>query len=90
MDWKATAEKKRASVIAAIPRKWIVPSPPSIQDQRDVTGTYIQQYLSPQEIEITESAATAIVEKASSGQWKAVEIAEAFCHRAAIAHQLVS
>ncbi|KAF2149438.1 amidase [Myriangium duriaei CBS 260.36] len=90
MNWKQIAEEKRASVLANIPKDWQIPAPPSAQDQRDVTGSYIQQYLTAREVEITETPAASIVEKASSGQWTAVEITKAFCHRAAVAHQLVS
>jgi amidase len=89
-DWKKIAAEKRDSVLALIPEEWRIPAPPSAEKQRDVTGKFIQQYLDPKEIEITESEATGIVEKTSSGQWTAVEVTKAFCHRSAIAHQLVS
>jgi amidase len=89
-DWKKIAAEKRDSVIALIPEEWRIPAPPSAEEQRDVTGKFIQQYLDPKEIEITETEATAIVKKTSSGEWTAVEVTKAFCHRSAIAHQLVS
>ena len=89
-DWKATAAQKRDSILALIPKKWQIPPPPSVEEQRDVTGTFIQQYLDKKEIEITETDATDIVKNTSSGTWSAVEVATAFCHRAAVAHQLVS
>jgi amidase len=89
-DWKKIAAEKRDSVLAMIPEEWRIPAPPSAEKQRDVTGKFIQQYLDPKEIEITETEATGIVEKTSSGQWTAVEVTKAFCHRSAIAHQLVS
>jgi amidase len=89
-DWKKIATEKRDSVLALIPEEWRVPAPPPAEEQRDVTGKFIQQYLDPKEIEITETEATGIVEKTSSGQWTAVEVTKAFCHRSAIAHQLVS
>lgn len=89
-DWKATATQKRESVLALIPKEWRIPPPPPAESQRDVTGNYIQQYLTPKEIEITESTATSIVQKATTGAWTALEIAQAFCHRAAVAHQLTN
>ena len=88
-DWKAIAAEKRDSINALIPKDWRIPPPPSIEEQRDVTGAFIQQYLSEKEIEITETHAAGIVEKTSSGAWSAVDVAQAFCHRAAVAHQLV-
>lgn len=90
VDWKALGKAKSNSVNALIPKAWLLPSPvPSAADQRDVTGKYIQQFLSPREVEITETDAVGIVEKTTTGKWKAKEVAEAFCHRAALAHQMV-
>lgn len=90
VNWKALAKEKRDSVNALIPNSWLLPAvPPSASEQRDVTGKYIQQFLSPKEIEITETDAVGIVERTTSGTWKAREVTEAFCHRAALAHQMV-
>jgi amidase len=89
-DWKQIAANKRDSVLALIPKEWRIPAPPSAEDQRNVTGEYIHQYLSAREIEITETDALGIVDKTSSGAWTAVEVTKAFCHRSAVAHQLVS
>lgn len=88
--WRQVATQKRDSVLALIPEDWRIPAPPSVEEQRDVTGKFIQQYLDAKEIEITETDAVGIVEKTSSGTWTAVEVAKAFCHRSAVAHQLVS
>jgi amidase len=88
--WEALAQEKRDSVNALIPAPWILKAPiPSSAEQRDVTGTYIQQFLSPREIEITETDAVGICKQTTSGSWKSREVAEAFCHRAALAHQMV-
>jgi len=90
MIWETLAKEKRDSVNALIPKKWLVTSPvPSAAEQRDVTGGYIQQFLSPREIEITETDAVGITKNTTAGIWKAREVAEAFCHRAALAHQMV-
>ncbi|KAJ5435080.1 Amidase [Penicillium cf. griseofulvum] len=90
-SWKLKGEAKRQSILNAIPEKWRLNSPvPPATEQRDVTGDYIRQYLTEREIEITETDAVGIVERTSTGRWSAVEVTEAFCHRAALAHQLVS
>lgn len=89
-DWKQKAEAKRDSVLNAIPEKWRIAKIPSAQEQRDVTGAYIHQFLDKKEIEITETDAVGIAKQTASGSWSSVEVAEAFCHRAALAHQLVS
>ncbi|KAI9844152.1 MAG: Acetamidase [Sclerophora amabilis] len=91
MDWEKVAKTKRDSVNALIPEDWQVQKPiPSADQQRDVTGKYIQEYLNAKEIEITETDAAGIVQRTCAGEWKARDVTEAFCHRAAIAHQLVN
>jgi len=87
-DWEKKAQAKRDELLSLIPEEWKLPSIPSAEEQRDVT-TYVHQFLSEREIEITLTDAIGIVSKTTSGAWTAVEVTKAFCHRAAIAHQLV-
>jgi amidase len=89
-DWKKAAKDKADQVLSLIPQEWRISDIPSAEQQRDVTGAYIHQFLDKKEIEITETDAVGVVAKTTSGQWTAVEVAKAFCHRAAIAHQLVN
>lgn len=89
-SWKQTAKDKADQVLSAIPKEWRISHVPSVEQRRDVTGTFVHQYLNKKEIEITETDAVGIVEKTTSGQWTAVEVAKAFCHRAAVAHQIVN
>lgn len=49
----------------------------------------MHQFLSTQEFEITESDAETIVKNTTGGVWSCVDVCKAFCHRAAVAHQLV-
>lgn len=89
-SWELKGEAKRLSTLNAIPKKWQLKYPvPPATELRDVTADYIRQYLTEREIEITETDAVDIVEQTSTGRWSAVEVTEAFCHRAALAHQLV-
>ncbi|KLJ11647.1 hypothetical protein EMPG_13187 [Blastomyces silverae] len=89
-SWEAAAKAKRESVLSLIPEKWRIPAPlPPASELRDVT-TYIQQFLSPREIEITELDIVSLAQRTTTGQWTAVEVTEAFCHRAALAHQFVN
>ncbi|XHG08438.1 hypothetical protein AWENTII_011537 [Aspergillus wentii] len=89
--WQSLGAAKRQSILDAIPPKWRIQEPiPPPAELRDVTGPYIQQFLKAREIEITETDAVGIVDKTTTGNWTAVEVTEAFCHRAALAHQLVS
>lgn len=89
-DWKSLATAKRESILSSIPEKWKLAKIPTAEEQKDVTGPYIQQFLDEKEIEITETDAAGIVEKVAAGEWSAVDVTSAFCHRAALAHQLVS
>lgn len=90
LSWEERASKKRESILAAIRPDWRLPKPlPSPEAQKVVAGSYVQQFLSAREIEITESDAVTITEHTTSGRWKATEVVTAFCHRAALAHQLV-
>jgi amidase len=89
-SWQSLAAEKRDSILNSAPSKWLIPGKtPSVQEQPDVTGPFIQQFLTSREIEITETDAAGIVAHTSTGAWSAVEVTEAFCHRAALAHQLV-
>lgn len=89
IPWQQSAAQKRAAVNALIPHAWRVSRVPSAEEQPNVTGDYTRQFLSLGEISITETEATDILAKTTSGVWKAKEITLAFCHRAAIGHQLV-
>lgn len=89
-DWRASAQNKKQSVLDLIPTEWRLPNLPSAEQQKDVTGPYIQQFLDSTEVEITETDAVGIARKVADGIWSAFEVTKAFCHRAAIAHQLVS
>ena len=90
MHWKAAAKEKADSVNNLIPKEWRLEKVPSVEEQRDVTGSYVHQFLSKEEIEITETDAVGIVANTSTGKWKSVDVAKAFCHRAALAHQLLN
>ena len=89
-NWETLAREKRDSTIALIPKPWLLTSPLSpASEQKDVTGKYIEQFLTPREVDITGTDAVGIVKQTTSGAWKAREVVEAFCHRAALAHQMV-
>lgn len=88
-DWQTSATAKRDAITQSIPEKWRLSKIPSTEEQKDVTGSYAEQFLDKREIEITETDAVGIAEKVAAGEWSAVDVTEAFCHRAALAHQLV-
>ena len=83
------AEAKRSSILNSIPDKWRLKKVPPNSEQKDVTE-YIKQFLSERELEITELDIVGVAKQTTSGAWSAVEVTEAFCHSASLAHQLVS
>lgn len=87
-SWQETANKKREAILAAIPAEWRLEKLPSVDEQPDVTA-YVKQYFSKQELDITESSADVIAKTVAEGNWSAEDVTRAFCHRAAVAHQLV-
>jgi amidase len=88
MAWQEIAKEKREAILAAIPKEWRISGLPSVDDQPDVT-TYVEQYLSKEELEITACSADQIAQKCGSGEWTAETVIRAFCHRASLAHQLL-
>ncbi|KAL8853963.1 MAG: hypothetical protein Q9221_001271 [Calogaya cf. arnoldii] len=89
-SWHTLAKAKLESINESIPANWRLPSLPRNEEQRDVTGDYIRQFLSKEEIDITEASAPSIVEYTSTGYWTAETVTRAFCHRASLAHQLTT
>lgn len=86
--WQILAEQKRNALLASIPAEWRLPTSALASLPPTLTGAFIQQFLSPDEVEITESPTAAILARTASGAWPAVLVATAFAHRAAVAHQL--
>jgi amidase len=91
MNWQKTASDKRASLRAAIPSQWRLSASdvPAVVRLKDVV-LFISRYLSPLELQITSECPIGILENIRGLNWSAVEVTRAFCHRAALAHQLAS
>jgi amidase len=89
-SWQEKAELKREALYSAIRPEWRLPFIPTAEIQRDVTGDYIRQFLSPREVVITESTPDQILESIITTKWTSASVATAFSHRAAIAHQLTN
>jgi amidase len=86
--WKLLARKKRAEQAESIPVEWRLQSIPDFTSARD--WVLESGLLTPQEVEITETTdARVLQQKIASKSWSAYAVASAFCHRAAIAQQLI-
>lgn len=69
MSWQSVAEAKLESIGTSIPAHWHLSTIPSVEEQRDVTASFIRKTLATKEVDITETDACDIVEKTTSGQW---------------------
>ncbi|KAI9781915.1 MAG: hypothetical protein M1816_002138 [Peltula sp. TS41687] len=89
-SWKAKAAAKRLSTIAKIPKEWLLDKEDlaKASKQRDLTGPFIEQYLSAEEVEIVRQNSVSIVNNIRGGKYSALEVARAFCKTAAISHQI--
>ena len=94
-EWQELIQKKRVAREALIPKDWRLPDSltSKVTDQSSHCAFDLLSeaaILSPRQIEITENnTATSLVAKIAAGELSSYDVAEAFCKRAAIAHQLV-
>ncbi|KIY00802.1 uncharacterized protein Z520_03468 [Fonsecaea multimorphosa CBS 102226] len=89
-DWQVVASKAQADLLNSIPPKWRLPEPvdPSVKDVRAIPRTC--GLLTEKQLLITEQTASELVAQLRDGRLSSVEVTEAFCARAAIAHQCVN
>ncbi|KAE8382660.1 amidase signature domain-containing protein [Aspergillus bertholletiae] len=93
-DWQQKAAAKQAAAAAKIPTEWRVPANILQEVDNEHSVLTIPQrcgILTPKELDITEMVdATALRDKLAAGELTAVEVATAFCKRAAIAQQITT
>lgn len=89
--WQDKAAAKRASILASIPEEWRLSQSDlaRAQEQRDLTGPFIRQFLNDEEVAITALDSVPLVGAIKSRKFSAVQVARAFCKTAAVAHQIV-
>ncbi|OAL70015.1 hypothetical protein A7D00_5544 [Trichophyton violaceum] len=90
--WEEKAAVKRAVTVAKIPEEWRL-TEEQINDaktQRQLAGAYFQGFLTEEERKITGEESTEIVSKIKSKEYSALQVAEAYCKAAAVAHQMTS
>jgi len=90
--YQEVASKAQAGVHNAIPAAWKLSSTElELPENANVTGIpRLCGILTPAQIEITEQTATELLTKLATGELSSVQVTEAFCAGAAIAHQLVN
>ncbi|EKJ74561.1 hypothetical protein FPSE_05311 [Fusarium pseudograminearum CS3096] len=88
--WESRAAAKRAEVLDKIRPEWRL-SPKDLErarQQRDITGPFIQQFLDERDVSVTSMTSAPILKALGEGKLSAVQVASAFCKRAAVAHQI--
>ncbi|CEP62635.1 uncharacterized protein LALA0_S06e00210g [Lachancea lanzarotensis] len=90
--WTTIVAEKRARTLSRIPNEWMHPN--IIQDmaEKNVKNAckYLDGILPVDEVNITSLDATALVENIASKKLTSYQICYAFCHRAALAHQILN
>ncbi|OAQ65418.1 general amidase [Pochonia chlamydosporia 170] len=88
--WETRAAEKRASVLGNIPPAWRLTAEDlqKARTERDLTGQFIRQFLTDRDNIITAKTSVELTESLRRGNFTAVEVATAFCKRAAAAHQI--
>lgn len=95
-QWQELIQKKRATREALIPESWRLPAEIANKVSEESTLSAFDllnqaALLSDREIDITENnTASTITAKIAAGELSSLEVASAFCKRAAIVHQLVN
>lgn len=91
-QWTEITAAKRTQRDQKIPGKWKIPSDllpaEDVQDVQDWPRT--SGFFTAEELSITESTASEVVEKIAAGEWTAQKVIEATCKRASVAQQLIN
>ncbi|KAK2595670.1 hypothetical protein QQS21_006643 [Conoideocrella luteorostrata] len=91
MSWEEAARAAQQSVIDSIPSHWRIA--PEIQSAKPTNVSRVIEdkgLLNAKQLEITSKDGTDIVQLIRDGVYTAVDVADAFCARAALAHQLTN
>lgn len=90
MDWEDISRQAQQAVINSIPTEWLLPTTFIPSTQSDVSEVVQKSgILSKKQLEITSKDVFGLAKEISDGVLTSYEVTEAFCARAAIAHQLV-
>lgn len=91
-SWQEIAAANQKHVLDAIPSKWKL-NPEQKEKYSKLTDVRPVPrdcgLLTAEQLEITESKAVDILANLKSKKWSSVQVTQAFCGRAAIAHQMV-
>lgn len=88
-DWGKLATEKQASTLKCIPKEWILERIPSAKEEPN-SAVFLDKVLPDDEVVITNKPLHVLASEISKGQLTAISVTKAFCHRAALAHQLLN
>jgi amidase len=89
MDYKEVVARKTKSLMDSIPKEWILSEIPTVDEQPNVC-TYLDSFLPENEQKITSATVAELIKLQEEKKITALDIAYAFCHRAALVHQLTN
>ncbi|MCJ1270630.1 hypothetical protein MMC22_010527 [Lobaria immixta] len=89
-SWETRAKAKVAETNSKIPNEWRLnqPSLDQAKQMKKLSGPFIESFLNDEELFIIRNDSTLLVEKVKTGEYTALQVAQAFCKTAAIAHQI--
>ena len=92
MIWQQLAAKKRAALAALIPESWRLTSDqlPAESERSVISFFEKSNLLTAEELTITEFKLEPLAQRIANGEYTATQVCQAYCHRAALAHQLVN
>ncbi|OCK82283.1 fatty-acid amide hydrolase [Lepidopterella palustris CBS 459.81] len=90
--WVKNATAKRVALLASIPPEFLIPADifPAESELDVIKFPKESKWFTAEELDITSTSASALLEKIATGVWTAEEVTTAFCKRAAAAHQLTN
>ena len=90
-DYKSISTRVQQKLLDSIPTQWRISKDFQAQNKGDARALIVKcDILSQQQLAITRLNASEVLKRIHGGELKAAEVVEAFCIRAAIAHQLVN
>lgn len=91
-SWETKAKAKVAETNSKIPNEWRLSqsSLDQAKQMKKLSGPFIESFLNDEELVIIRNDSTLLVERVKTGGYTALQVAQAFCKTAAIAHQIVS
>lgn len=92
MLWETIAKRKRKAILDGIPKEW---RDPLLLEKMQKTGEvntnlFLDSVVPNNEKAITHLLLVDLQRKIAKGQLSAMEVTRAYCHRAALAHQIVN